>query len=60
MPAVVGEIVVGIIIGPSLLGWIPAHSEPIVVLAELGVLLLLLQVGMEMDLAELGRVGRAR
>ncbi len=59
VPAVVGEIVAGIIIGPSLLGWIPAHSEPIIVLAELGVLLLLLQVGMEMDLAELGRVGRA-
>ena len=59
VPAVVGEIVAGIIIGPSLLGWIPAHSEPIVVLAELGVLLLLVQVGMEMDLAELGRVGRA-
>lgn len=59
VPAVVGEIVVGITIGPSLLGWIPADSEPIVALAELGVLLLLVQVGMEMDLAELGRVGRA-
>ncbi len=59
VPAVVGEIVVGILIGPSLLGWIPADSEPIIALAELGVLLLLVQVGMEMDLAELGRVGRA-
>jgi len=59
VPAVVGEIVVGIVIGPSVLGWIPAHSEPIIALAELGVLLLLVQVGMEMDLAELGRVGRA-
>jgi Kef-type K+ transport system membrane component KefB/predicted amino acid-binding ACT domain protein len=59
VPAVVGEIVVGILIGPSVLGWIPADSEPVVALAELGVLLLLVQVGMEMDLAELGRVGRA-
>src|SRR5688572_15037868 len=59
VPAVVGEIVVGILIGPSVLGWIPADSEPIIALAELGVLLLLVQVGMEMDLAELGRVGRA-
>ncbi len=59
VPAVVGEIVVGIVIGPSVLGWIPNDSEPIVALAELGVLLLLVQVGMEMDLAELGRVGRA-
>ena len=40
-------------------GWIPNHSEPVAALAELGVLLLLVQVGMEMDLAELGRVGRA-
>lgn len=59
VPAVVGEIVVGILIGPSLLGWVPADSEPVKALAELGVLLLLVQVGMEMDLAELGRVGRA-
>jgi Na+:H+ antiporter len=59
VPAVVGEIAVGILIGPSLLGWIPADSEPIMALAELGVLLLLVQVGMEMDLAELGHVGRA-
>src|SRR5262245_378782 len=59
VPAVVGEIVIGIVIGPSLLGWVGADSEPIVALAELGVLLLLVQVGMEMDLAELGRVGRA-
>ena len=54
VPAVVGEIAVGIVIGPSLLGWIPAHSEPVAAIAELGVLLLLVQVGMEMDLAELG------
>ena len=59
VPAVVGEIIVGILIGQSLLGWIPSHSEPVAALAELGVLLLLVQVGMEMDLAELGRVGRA-
>ena len=47
------------LIGPSLLGWVAADSEPMIALAELGVLLLLVQVGMEMDLAELGPVGRA-
>ena len=57
VPAVVGEILVGVLIGPSLLGLIDAHNEPVAQLAELGVLLLLVQVGMEMDLAELGRVG---
>ena len=59
VPAVVGEIVVGVLIGPSLLGWVVADSEPVIALAELGVLLLLVQVGMEMDLAELGALGRA-
>jgi Kef-type K+ transport system membrane component KefB/predicted amino acid-binding ACT domain protein len=59
VPAVVGEIVAGLLIGPSVLGWLPADSEPVAALAELGVLLLLVQVGMEMDLTELGRVGRA-
>ena len=30
MPAVVGEIVVGVLIGPSLLGWVAADSEPVI------------------------------
>ena len=62
VPAVLGEIVAGLVIGPSALGLVELTGERGVslgVLAELGVLLLLVQVGMEMDLAELGRVGRA-
>ncbi len=62
IPAVLGEIVAGIVIGPSALGLVELGSQRGVslgVLAEIGVLLLLVQVGMEMDLAELGRVGRA-
>jgi Kef-type K+ transport system membrane component KefB/predicted amino acid-binding ACT domain protein len=62
VPAVLGEIVAGIVVGPSVLGLVEVTGQRGVslgVLAELGVLLLLLQVGMEMDLAELGRVGRA-
>src|SRR5215218_9487058 len=62
VPAVLGEIVAGILVGPSVLGLVELGGERGVslgVLAELGVLLLLVQVGMEMDLAELGRVGRA-
>ena len=62
IPAVLGEIVAGILDRA-----IRARSRrarrrtrrPIAVLAELGVLLLLVQVGMEMDLVELRRVGRA-
>ena len=62
VPAVLGEIVAGILIGPSGLGLIELGGERGVslgVLAEIGVLLLLMSVGMEMDLAELGKVGRA-
>jgi Kef-type K+ transport system membrane component KefB/predicted amino acid-binding ACT domain protein len=58
IPSVVGEIAAGILVGPSMLGLV----EPNVVihtLAEFGVILLLLDVGLEMDLRELGAVGRA-
>ncbi len=58
IPAVVGEIVAGILIGRSALGLIGHHDEVLRTLGELGVILLLLEVGMEMDLAELGKVGR--
>ena len=62
IPAVLGEITAGILVGPSVLGLVELGGErgiSLGMLAEIGVLLLLVQVGMEMDLAELGRVGRA-
>jgi Kef-type K+ transport system membrane component KefB len=58
VPAVVGEIVAGVIIGPSILAFV-GSNETLSVLGELGVILLLLGVGMEMDVAELGAVGRS-
>ena len=58
VPAVVGEIVAGVIIGPSVLSLV-GSDETLKVLGELGVILLLLGVGMEMDLGELGAVGRS-
>ena len=59
VPAVVGEILAGILVGPSLLGLVGDSDEVLRTLGEIGVILLLLEVGMEMDLGELGRVGRA-
>src|SRR5215203_5313116 len=58
VPAVVGEILAGIIVGPSLFDFV-GQDEVLRVLGELGVILLLLEVGLEMDLGELGAVGRA-
>jgi Kef-type K+ transport system membrane component KefB len=60
VPAVLGEIIGGIIIGPSVLGWVELTGDrgtSIGILAEIGVLLLLFLVGMEMDLVDLRRVG---
>ena len=58
IPAVVGEIVAGILIGPSMLGLVEGGDEVLRTLGEIGVILLLLDVGLEMDLGELGKVGR--
>ncbi|GAY76123.1 spore germination protein gerN, Na+/H+ antiporter [Sporolactobacillus inulinus] len=48
-PAVLGELVVGIVIGPALLGWIP-NSDTIHLLSEVGVILLMFIAGLETDL----------
>ncbi len=57
MPAVVGEIAAGCIIGPSVLGWVRIN-EPLQVLAEIGAVLLLFSVGLETRVADLKKVGR--
>lgn len=51
-PAIFGELLVGIILGPPLLGWLHG-SEALSVLAEIGVLLMMLYIGMEIDPKEL-------
>jgi Kef-type K+ transport system membrane component KefB len=59
VPAVVGEIVAGILIGPSLLNAVGHSDEVLRTLGEIGVILLLLDVGLEMDIGELAKVGRS-
>ena len=61
-PAVLGELVAGVLLGSSVLGVIPTGgpaAELIHVFAELGVLLLLFEIGLETDLREMFRVGPA-
>jgi Kef-type K+ transport system membrane component KefB len=54
--AVLGELLAGVIIGPGVLGLVH-ESEVLHALAELGVLILLFEVGLESDLGELLRAG---
>jgi Kef-type K+ transport system membrane component KefB len=61
-PAVLGELLAGVVLGGSVLGVVPSggiEAEVIHVLAELGVLLLLFEIGLETDLREMFRVGPA-
>ncbi|MFW5955928.1 MAG: cation:proton antiporter [Halorhabdus sp.] len=55
-PALIGEILAGIVFGPAILGVLEA-TEALTILAELGVFLLMVYVGMEIDLHELFRLG---
>ena len=56
VPAVIGELLAGILIGPSLLGLIEP-TETIKLLAEIGVILLLFEVGLETDVFRLAQTG---
>jgi len=65
-PGVVGELLVGVLLGPTLLnffalGWFTdAHlAESIKHLAELGVIFLMFLAGLEIELDELRQTGRA-
>ncbi len=55
-PSVLGELLAGVILGPSALGLVPL-SEGVFLLSEIGVVLLLFEVGLETNLDELIRVG---
>lgn len=69
-PSVIGELLAGLILGPSLFGWIwpqaqaaifphdPAQKAMLDGIAQFGILLLLLLTGMEIDLKLVRKVGR--
>jgi Kef-type K+ transport system membrane component KefB len=55
-PGIVGEILAGAIVGPSVLGWVEP-TELLHALSELGVMFLLFRVGLEVKSSELMQVG---
>src|SRR5688572_3515590 len=56
-PAVLGELLGGVILGFGFFTFFDPNDPALALLAELGVLLLLFQTGLESDLGELLRVG---
>src|SRR6266403_2206958 len=55
-PGIVGEILAGALVGPSVLGWIHPN-EMLKALSDLGVMFLLFGVGLEVKASELLKVG---
>src|SRR6516225_8776794 len=70
-PSVIGELLCGLILGPSLFGWVwpeaqhaifppsPEQKALLDGIAQFGILLLLLLTGMETDLGLVRKVGKA-
>ena len=70
-PSVIGELLAGLLLGPSLFGWLwpaaqsaifppaPEQKALIAGMAQFGILLLLLLTGMETDLKLVRKVGKA-
>lgn len=70
-PSVIGELLAGLLLGPSLFGWVWPEAQSIIFpaapeqkalingIAQFGILLLLLLTGMETDLKLVRKVGRA-
>ncbi len=57
-PAVIGELFAGVLLGPSLLGWIEP-TQAIKLMAGIGIILLLFEVGLGTDVKRLVRTGVA-
>jgi K+:H+ antiporter len=67
-PAVIGEMVAGILLGPSLFGWVapavsitlfpPESLGSLNSLSQIGLLLFMFLVGLELDLKQLREMGR--
>jgi Kef-type K+ transport system membrane component KefB len=56
-PAVLGELIAGVVLGGSVLGLLDPTDPVMHALSELGVLILLFQIGLHTDLRSLAKVG---
>ena len=56
-PAVLGELLAGVLLGPSVIGLLDPTTPVIYALGELGVLILLFQIGLHTDLKAILKVG---
>lgn len=56
MPSLVGEIFCGILMGPNLLNFVP-NVEAFVMFGEIGLILLVLEAGIDIDLTTLRMIG---
>ena len=55
-PSVIGELLAGLLLGPSLLGWVTPDTT-MKLLAEIGIILLRFEVGMDTDVFRLAKAG---
>lgn len=58
LPVVLGYLLVGVLVGPHNLGWLP-NTEKIKIFANFGVVLLMFTVGLEFSIAKLGTLRRS-
>lgn len=58
-PAVLGELVAGVLVGTSVVGLVDPNDNSLQLLKELGVVILLFEIGLETDLVKLLQVGGA-
>jgi Kef-type K+ transport system membrane component KefB len=56
-PAVLGELVAGVVLGRSVLGLVDPQADVLHLFAELGVIILLFEIGLEANLRQLLQVG---
>ena len=55
MPQVVGALVAGVLVGPSVLGWV-GETDFLVKAAEIGVIILMFNAGLDTDMEELKKL----